>query len=393
MRVAVVGQGYVGIPLAIAAAESGHHVTGIDIDSQKIELLNFAKSPIGDISDSTIEAVIRSGNYQASDSFSSLSSSDVICICVPTPLDSNHKPDLRALEGALEAVAVHISEDALVIIESTISPGTTRKYGEGILKTLSKHGKFQLAFSPERIDPANKKWNVKNTPKLVAGITPEATARATKFYSTFVASVHSYNSVEAVETAKLLENSFRLVNISFINEIAAFCEKLEISVLDVISAAATKPYGFMPFYPSAGVGGHCIPVDPSYLAEAAREIGAPTRFIDLANEVNLAMPSYFVGKADGMLNGLKGKKVLVVGVAYKPDVADMRETPAAALISLLRDGGAEVKWHDDLVVEWDGEQSVNLSDEYDLAILVNPHTHTKLNKLGSTPVLNTRGGN
>ena len=392
MRVAIIGQGYVGLPLAVAAAEAGHTVVGIDVDAKKVALLNHGTSPVSDISDSSLTAVIASGNYQASNSFASVSTADVVCICVPTPLDDQGNPELSALESALEGVGANLGASALVILESTISPGTTRGLASSILSAVSRHSEFELVYSPERIDPANKKWNVKNTPKLVAGLTEEGTARAVHFYSSFVETVTSASSVEVIETAKLLENSFRFVNISFINELAVFCSKLGIDVREVIDAAATKPYGFMPFYPSAGVGGHCIPVDPSYLAAKAREIGAPTRFIDLANEVNLSMPSFFAGKAEGMLGSLSGKKILVVGVAYKPDVSDVRETPASGLIKVLRASGAVVSWHDHLVLEWNGESSVPLASDYDLVVLVNPHSSVDLSVLDGVPVLNTRGG-
>ena len=391
MRVAIVGQGYVGLPLAVAAAQAGHTVIGIDTDEKRVGLLNHGTSPVSDISDSLLTAVISSGNYQASNSFAGISTSDVVCICVPTPLDPSGAPDLSLFEAAVEAVGANLGADALVIIESTISPGTTRGLASSILSSVSRHKDYEVAYSPERIDPANKKWNVKNTPKLVAGLSSEATTRAVKFYSSFVESVTVGSSVEVIETAKLLENSFRLVNISFINELAIFCSKMGIDIREVVDAAATKPYGFMPFYPSAGVGGHCIPVDPSYLVAKAREIGAPTRFIDLANEVNLSMPSFFVGKAEGILGSLSGKKILVVGVAYKPDVSDVRETPATGLISLLRKEGAVVSWHDHLVLEWNGESSVPLASDYDLVVLVNPHSSVDLTVLDGVPVLNTRG--
>jgi len=388
MKIAVVGQGYVGFPVAIAAAEAGHDVVGIDIDLEKVAWLNSGKSPIGDLTDSVIAGV--GSKYEASFTFEGIDTANVVVICVPTPLDSAHNPDLTFLVRACESIANHIRAGVLVILESTVSPGSTRGI---VMSTLDKSGvEYLLAYSPERIDPANKQWNVKNTPKLVAGITDVATVRALEFYRSFVADVTTGSSVEVIETAKLLENSFRLINISFINEIAEFCARMGIDVREVIDAAATKPYGFMPFYPGAGVGGHCIPVDPSYLVAKAREIGAPTRFIDLANEVNLSMPSYFVGVAAGILGGLTGKKILVVGVAYKPDVSDVRETPALQLIRLLREAGAVVAWHDDLVGMWNSEHSVTLSSGYDLAVLVNPHTGTDLTLLGSTPVLNTRGG-
>ena len=389
MKVSVVGQGYVGLPLALAAAGAGHNVVGIDSNASLVATLSSGKSPIGDIADRSITSVLGSSYSVASD-FTAVADSEVVVICVPTPLDGNHAPDLAPLNSALGSVAAHLRAGTLLIVESTVAPGTTRGLVASILNTAGVS--YELAYSPERIDPANAVWNVTNTPKLVAGITESARERAVEFYSSFVSSVSVGSSVEVIETAKLLENSFRLVNISFINEIAGLCAKLGIDVREVVDAAATKPYGFMPFYPGAGVGGHCIPVDPSYLAHAAREVGAPMRFIDLANEINLSMPSYFVGVASGMLGSLAGRKILVVGVAYKPNVADVRETPAAGLIELLRAQGADVKWHDELVGSWNGEVSVPLASDYDLAILVNPHTGTDLGSLGSVPVLNTRGG-
>jgi nucleotide sugar dehydrogenase len=389
MKVSVVGQGYVGLPLALAAAGAGHNVVGIDSNASLVAALASGKSPIGDIADRSITSVLGSSYSVASD-FTAVADSEVVVICVPTPLDANHAPDLGPLTSALGSVAAHLRADTLVIVESTVAPGTTRGLVASILNTAGVS--YELAYSPERIDPANAVWNVTNTPKLVAGITESARERAVEFYSSFVSSVSVGSSVEVIETAKLLENSFRLVNISFINEIAGLCAKLGIDVREVVDAAATKPYGFMPFYPGAGVGGHCIPVDPSYLAHAAREVGAPMRFIELANEINLSMPSYFVGVASGILGSLAGRKILVVGVAYKPNVADVRETPAAGLIELLRAQGADVKWHDELVGSWNGEVSVPLASDYDLAILVNPHTGTDLGLLGSVPVLNTRGG-
>ena len=382
-KVAVIGQGYVGLPLALAAAEAGYEVVGIDTDATRVAGLNSGKSPIGDIADAYLAA---QSSYRASGDFADAAGADVVILCLPTPLDADRNPDNSLLLAGASAVASYVSGSALVINESTVSPGYTRDVLGPIFSGRD------LAYSPERIDPANKKWNVKNTPKLVAGLSESASERAVSFYSKFVSSVSSYSSVEVVETAKLLENSFRLVNISFINEIAEFCAAMKIDVREVIAAASTKPYGFMPFYPSAGVGGHCIPVDPTYLAAKAREIGASTRFIDLANEVNLSRPSYFVGVAAGILGSLSGKKIVVVGVAYKPDVADVRETPAESLISLLRSAGADVVWHDHVVGQWRGEASAALSAGYDLAVLVNPHTGTDLDALGSIPIIDTRGG-
>ena len=390
MRVSIIGQGYVGLPLAMAVAQAGHEVVGIDLDQSLIERLKAGKSPIVDLTDDQITSAIKTGRYSLANNFGAVETSDVVVICVSTPLDSVNKPDFSFLIRALNSIVDHLQANALIINESTISPGTTR----GLIKeTLDKAGiPYELAYSPERIDPANKKWTVINTPKLVAGLTPTATERAVAFYKTFVESVTTGSSPEVIETAKLLENSFRLVNISFINEIAQLCAAMNIDVREVVDAAATKPYGFMPFYPGAGVGGHCIPVDPSYLVSKAQEFGAPTRFIDLANELNRSLASYFTGVASGILGGLTGKKILVVGVAYKPEVADVRETPAEALIHELRAKGAKVSWHDELVQDWNGEKSVGLSSDFDLAILVNPHSNTNISALGSTRILNTRGG-
>jgi UDP-N-acetyl-D-glucosamine dehydrogenase len=390
MNIAVVGQGYVGLPLAIAATRAGHHVIGIDTDELLVNKIQGGASPIGDIDDAEIVGVLKSENYFVSNNFDLIQKMEIVIICVPTPLNANRQPDHSFLIGALNSIAENMQPGTLIINESTVSPGTTR----GLIKeTLDKAGiPYELAYSPERIDPANKKWTVTNTPKLVAGLTPAATERAAAFYKTFVDSVTIGSSPEVVETAKLLENSFRLVNISFVNEIAQFCAAMGIDVREVVDAAATKPYGFMPFYPGAGVGGHCIPVDPSYLVAKAQEMGVPTRFIDLATDLNQSLPSYFTGVASGILGGLTGKKILVVGIAFKPEVADVRETPAEGLIHQLRAKGAEVSWHDGLVEEWNGEKSVELTPDFDLAILVNPHSNTDLSALGSIRVLNTRGG-
>jgi UDP-N-acetyl-D-glucosamine dehydrogenase len=355
--------------------------------------LNKYQSIVEDISDAELKAVSESGKYIATPDYAIDPTTEIVCICVPTPLGSNHLPDLDILKAATKDVGKCLKAGMLVIIESTIQPGTTRDVVVPILEKESglSRDKFLVAYSPERIDPMNKKFTIKNTPKLVAGLTPTAAVKAKEFYSKFIDQVDVCDSLEVAETAKLLENSFRLVNISFINELAMFCQKIGIDVNDVIKAASTKPYGFMPFYPSVGVGGHCIPVDPLYLAQAARQVGSPTRFIELADEINLGMPTYFVGRASEMLGGLKGKKVLVIGVSYKPNVADVRETPVESLISGLKKSGAVVSWHDDLVKSWNGESSVALGSGFDLAILATPHDYLDLSLLGNVPVLNTRG--
>ncbi len=303
------------------------------------------------------------------------------------------EPDLSFLVDAVKLAGRYLNKSDLVMIESTIGPGTTRGLIIPILEKESglKKEDFYVVFSPERIDPTNNLWNLKNTPKLVAGMTPKATKLASNFYSTFIDSIIECDSFEVAETAKLLENTFRLINISFINEISIFCHKLNIDVNEVIKAAATKPHGFMAFYPSIGVGGHCIPVDPIYLARKAHELGAPTSFIDLADQINHEMPNYFVGRAIEKIGELKGKKILVIGVSYKPNVSDVRETPVKSLILGLNSKGAKVFWHDDLVKEWNGEKSVALSGNFDLAILATPHDYLDLSKLGNLPMLNTRG--
>jgi len=391
--ISVVGLGYVGLPVSVAAASSFFQVLGIDINKSRVETINKGISPLEDISDQKIHELIESKRLQATTDFSRIIESEVIVICVPTPLTSDHKPDISILEGAIQAIAPYLRKDMLVILESTVEPGTTRNIVAPLLAKGSglKHKDFLVAFSPERIDPANKLWEVKNTPKLIAGLTDQACEKAIQFYSHFVDRLVKCDSLEVAETSKLLENSFRLINISFINEIAIFCQKLGIDINAVISAAATKPYGFMTFYPSIGAGGHCIPVDPLYLANKAREIGAPTRFIDLADQINQAMPKFFIDRAEEKIRGLTGKKVLVIGVSYKPNVADVRETPVEALILGLKNKGAEVFWHDDLVKDWNGEKSVVLGNQYDLAILATPHDYLDLTKLGDVPILSTRG--
>ena len=391
LKVAIVGQGYVGLPLAMAAIGAGNSVVGIDSDAGLVASLSSGLSVIEDVSNSELAAAIKSG-YSVSGSFSAVGDCSVVVVCVPTPLDAAGAPDISILLGAVNSVASVVKPGVLIIVESTVATGTIRKVIAPILEAKLGVGHFDLVYSPERIDPLNKKWGVKNTPKLVAGLSEVALNRAVSFYSGFVSTVVPGSSVEVIETAKLLENSFRFVNISFINEISVLCDALGIDVLEVIGAAASKPYGFMPFYPGAGVGGHCIPVDPIYLASAAREAGSPSRFIELARDINSAMPAYFVGRAVEKLGTLPGKKIIVIGVAYKANVSDTRESAAEKLIDLLRGAGAIVSWHDDVVGTWRGEESSALSASFDLAILVTPHDGLDMAALGSVPVINTRGG-
>jgi UDP-N-acetyl-D-glucosamine dehydrogenase len=387
-RLLIIGLGYVGIPLLIESYKSGFNIYGLDTDlnsvRDKLKDLNFANlKSFEAFNKNQVHFLDYANLYKKTDS-----KFDIIVICVPTPLLKS-KPDLRILTSALNSVRKIIRGGELIIIESTIAPNTVRnlakqkKFGHSTLK-------LDIAFSPERIDPLNQKWDVKNTPKLVAGLTDKARDRAVEFYSKFIDTVIPCSSLEVAETAKLLENSFRLINISFINELAIFCNKIGIDVQEVIKAASTKPYGFMPFYPSVGIGGHCIPVDPVYLSHKAKEVGAPTSFIDLATKVNHEMPKYFVKRASQMLGKVKNKKVLVLGVSYKPNISDVRETPVEALIDGLRKKGAKVKWHDDIVKKWRGEKSAEITDKYDLAIIATPHDYFDLKKLGKTKILNTR---
>jgi len=391
--VSVVGLGYVGLPLAVAAAKSGYKVTGIDLDEIKVSEINKGISQIEDINNVELSDLVKTGKIKAESNYTSIEDAEIVAICVPTPLLENKLPDLSYLESAAKSIKGKLTEKSLLILESTVAPGTTREFLASLLEfDFNKPEKnFKLAFSPERIDPMNLNWTIKNTPKIVAGLTCESKNLAVQFYSRFIDEVIECESVEVAETAKLLENSFRFINISFINELSIYCQKLGININDVVKAAATKPYGFMPFYPSIGVGGHCIPVDPIYLSNAGKKFGASTRFIDLADQINQEMPGYFVGQAEEKLGGLRNKKVLVVGVAYKSNVADIRESPVKSLIAGLKEKGAQVFWHDDLVKEWNGEKSVNLSSNFDLAIIATPHKNLDLTKLGSVPILNTRG--
>jgi UDP-N-acetyl-D-glucosamine dehydrogenase len=393
MQVTIVGQGYVGLPLAIAASKAGHTVVGLDTDAQRIAQIAKGISPIEDIMDAEISEQIHSGHYLPSIDQGVIRESEVVVICVPTPLLANKKPDLSALLTATSIVAKNLSKETLVIVESTVEPGTSRNVLLPILIQTSGllSEDFYLAYSPERIDPSNKSWNIKNTPKLVAGLTQSSLNRAREFYKDFVEQLTQCDSLEVAEMAKLLENSFRFINISFINELSVLCNKIGIDIRQVISAASTKPYGFMPFYPSVGIGGHCIPVDPLYLANTSQNNGLTNRFIALADEINDEMPRYYALKAMDLLGTLLNKKILVVGIAYKPDVSDVRETSVLDLISELRKKGALVFWHDDLVKKWNNETSVPLTGEYDLAVIAAPHSYINLNDLGSTPMLNTRG--
>ncbi len=392
-EVSVIGLGYVGLPAAIAASKSGFKVIGIDLNDELIDQLNKGTSNVKDVPNSDLKNALSDNRFKASSDFSLIRNSEVVLICVPTPLKEGGKPDLSFVEAATKSVAKHLKNGSILILESTVMPGVTKSVVLPLVERFSDltATDFYLAYSPERIDPLNKTWNITNTPKLVAGLNLDSREKAVKFYSKFVDSIIECESIEVAETAKLLENSFRLVNISFINELSMFCEKIGIDIGSVINAASTKPYGFMPFYPSIGVGGHCIPVDPIYLASKAEELKVPQSLINLAVEINKKMPLYFAGRVEKEIGNINGRKIIIIGVSYKPNVADVRESPVKELIKILREKGALVSWHDDLVKDWDGEKSVALSNKYDLAILATPHDYLDLTKLGDVPILNTRG--
>ena len=369
MRVAIIGQGYVGLTIAVGTAGAGHSVIGFDVNAEVVKQLNSGKSHIEGISDQQITRLVASGLFTASTDASVLEGSDVIVIAVPTPLDSDRNPDLSYVHAAAELINQNVQTPALIINESTSYPGTLRKE---IVARITGVGHL-FASSPERVDPGNTEWGTKNTPRLIGGLTPAAVAKAREFYASFCDSIIEVSSPEVAEAAKIFENTFRQVNIALVNEFAQISDALGISSREVIEAASTKPYGFMPFNPGPGVGGHCIPVDPSYLAHVANQVGVPATFIKRANEVNLAMPAYVVKRVVAGAGGsIAGKSVVVVGVSYKANVADTRETPAAAVIDLLRAQGATVVWHDDLVGTWRGESSTGLGS-VDIAVVVTKH--------------------
>ena len=369
MRVTIIGQGYVGLTIAVGAAGAGHSVVGFDVNDSLVAALNAGTSHIEGITDGALSGFIASGAYKASTDASVLDGSDVIVIAVPTPLDEKRNPDLSFVHSAADLIASNVKSAALVINESTSYPGTLRKEIAARITGVE----HLYASSPERVDPGNTEWGTKNTPRLIGGITPTAVAKAKEFYASFCDTIIEVSSPEVAEAAKIFENTFRQVNIALVNEFAQISDALGISSREVLDAAATKPYGFMEFNPGPGVGGHCIPVDPSYLAHVANQVGVPATFIKRANEVNLAMPAYVVKRViEGFGNSIASKSVIVIGVSYKANVADTRETPAAAVIDVLRNNGATVVWHDDLVGTWRGESSAPMA-AHDIAVVVTRH--------------------
>src|SRR5580692_6408115 len=385
-RVGVVGLGYVGLPLAVEYAEAGYHVTGIDLSEGKVARINAGDSYIGDVPSSAVEPLVGNGKLRATTDFSVIRDLDTINICVPTPLRKTKDPDMSYIVAACEEIAKYFHPGMLVILESTTYPGTT---DELVLPMLEKSGlkvgtDFFLCFSPERVDPGNAKFQTKNIPKVVGGTTRECTELGRLFYSQALQYVVPVSSTQVAEMVKLLENTFRMINIGLVNEMAIMCDGMGINVWEVIDAAATKPFGFMPFYPGPGLGGHCIPIDPFYLSWKTKQTGVEARFIELAGYINGQMPHFVVGKVQSALNNhgkaVKGSRVHIVGVAYKRNIDDMRESPALDVILLLKKLGADVSYSDPYVTEIRLEDETLLSEDAgalrtaDCVVIVTDHT-------------------
>lgn len=405
-RLGVLGLGYVGLPLAVSFAKAGFHVVGFDLDETKVAAVNEGDSYIIDISSEELAGVVKSGHLKASTDFSELANVDSVNICVPTPLGKTRDPDISYIQSAVGSIAASMHSGLLVVLESTTYPGTTE---EVILPILSENGlevgkDFFLAFSPERVDPGNPTFNTVNIPKVVGGVTPNCTEVASSLYQQVMETVVPVSSVRVAETVKLLENTFRSVNIGLVNEIALMCSAMDIDVWEVIDGAATKPFGFMPFYPGPGLGGHCIPIDPFYLSWKAKQAGSEARFIDLAGQVNSYMPKHVLKLVTSALNdrrkSVNGSKILVVGVAYKPGIDDMRESPALDILEMIGNLGGETSWYDphveSLLAGTPTQKIDDLSPEaisgFDAVVIVTPHPsvdHTVLLDAGPV-VIDTR---
>jgi UDP-N-acetyl-D-glucosamine dehydrogenase len=382
-KVAIVGAGYVGLPLAQVFADAGNEVVLVDVERSVVEGINRGDSHIEDVPSRQLGALVESGAVRATSDYDELRDADAILIALATPLTKQREPDLSIVTAAVRDIAERLRPGQLVVLESTTYPGTTREVVGPILEGISglEAGKdFHLAFSPERVDPGNESWSTKTVPKIVGGMTEECTRRAAELYGGVVDTVHTLSSPEAAELTKLLENIFRSVNIALVNELAQLCERMGIDVWEVVGAAATKPFGFMSFKPGPGLGGHCIPVDPFYLTWKAREYGFYTEFIELAGKVNENMPYYCRSLISQALNhgaqrSLKGSKVLVLGVAYKADISDVRESPALKVMQLLENAGAQVSYHDPHVPSLEGKASVPLDPGgYDCVAILTAHS-------------------
>jgi UDP-N-acetyl-D-glucosamine dehydrogenase len=369
---AIIGQGYVGLPLAMAAVDAGWSVIGVDTFADKVERINNGSSPVEDISDAQLQDALTKGAYRATSDFSSVSQASVVTICVPTPLNEMREPDLTMLRDATSGIAPFVSNQTLIVSESTSYPGTLRQEIIPLVNALklATSPKLFFASAPERVNPGDPVWNQNNTPRLVGAIDQESQERAMEFYRSLCDVAIPVSTPEVAEAAKLLENTFRLVNIALINEFSKICEVAAINVNEVIDAASTKPYGFMPFRPGVGVGGHCIPVDPLYLTWWARQNGSKAEFVEFADSINHSMPRYVAQRALSLVaSTIQSPRVLILGVAYKPGVGDVRETPVSELRNELLSMGAVVAWHDPLVSIWQGSQSVELGWQCDVAIL------------------------
>src|SRR5256714_1596385 len=380
--VAIVGAGYVGMPLARVFAEAGKRVVLVDVANAVVDGINRGESHIGDVPSEALKALVDAGRVSATSDYDALREVDAILIALPTPLPSPREPAPTILESEAAEIASRLSKGQVVVLESTTYPGTTRESLQPILERsgLKAGGDFHLAFSPERVDPGRTDWTTKNTPKLVGGLTPACTERAVELYRSAVDTVVPLSSPETAEMTKLLENIFRAVNIALVNELAQLCERMELDVWEVVEAAETKPFGFMSFKPGPGLGGHCIPIDPFYLTWKAREYDFYTEFIDLAGKVNQNMPYFCRSLVSQALNhgankSLSGSRILVLGVAYKADIGDMRESPAEKLIHLLQNAGSEISYHDPHVPVFEDLRSVDYEPEaYDAVVIVTAHT-------------------
>jgi UDP-N-acetyl-D-glucosamine dehydrogenase len=388
-RIAVLGLGYVGLPLAVVFAETGFSVTGIDTAEDKVDSIMRGESHIQDVSSEQVARLVSSGKLNATTEFSVLQDIEAVSICVPTPLRKTGDPDLSFIMDATEDLARYIHPGMIVVLESTTYPGTTReillpKFEEA--SGLIAGEDFYLAFSPERVDPGRKDWTTLNTPKIIGGITPSCSEVAATWYSQALQTVIQVSSSEVAEMVKLLENTFRMINIGLVNEMAMMCDRLGVDVWEVIDAAATKPFGFMKFTPGPGLGGHCIPIDPLYLSWKLRTLNYTARFIELASEINTNMPIYVVAKIQDALNEqrkpLKGSRVLVLGAAYKPDIADLRESPALDVIGLLENKGAQVSYHDPYITrlqhdDWEKTSVPDLTEtlrDVDCVVIITNHS-------------------
>jgi len=375
-HVVILGLGYVGLPLATVLADAGYQVTGVDLDGEKVKLLNQGISYIDDVETNLVKKLVDDKKLQATTDFSVVVEADAVSICVPTPLRKTRDPDLSYIVAVSESIVDYVHPDMVVVLESTTYPGTTRELLLPMLiekSDLVVGENFYLAFSPERVDPGREDWTTINTPKVVGGITPACTEIAAVYYEGAMENVVRVTTTEVAEMTKLLENTFRMVNIGLVNEMAIMCDRMGINVWEVIDAAATKPFGFMKFTPGPGLGGHCIPIDPLFLSWKLKSLNYTARFIDLASEINIGMPRYVVGKVQQTLNkqhkAINDSKVLVLGAAYKPDIGDVRESPALDVIGLLQQSGAVVFYHDPFIPELHHE-NVDLSSVPDLMKVV-----------------------